>query len=279
MTTLILEIILALYFGGCLFLLWGQTRLIFMPCTRIEKTPSELNLDYQDVWIPVSSRSQGDVIHGWWIESASTSTSGKVLLYLHGNSGNISVNLNHANRFHQLGFSVLLVDYRGYGLSSKRFPNEARVYEDAEAALMYLTIARQIPPQNIFLFGHSLGGAIAIETAKRHPEIAGLMIQNTFTSMLAAVKSRKIYNIFPLSWILNQKFNSLEKVKAIALPILFINGTDDDVIPHDMSHQLYQAAPGFKSLYTVPNAGHNNVATVAGDSYLQQVRSFIEQLT
>jgi uncharacterized protein len=277
MTALILESVFALYIGACLFLLLGQTRLIFVPCKRIEATPADLELDYQDIWIPVFSNSPKDEIHGWWIDAPPEAASeSKILLYLHGNSGNISSNLNHARRFQQLGFSVFIVDYRGYGRSGKRFPNESRVYQDAETALMYLLHDRQIPPKQIFLYGHSLGGAIAIETAKRHPEIAGLIVQNTFTSMLEAVRSRKIYKIFPLNWLLNQQFNSLEKIKAIALPILFINGTEDTVIPSYMSQQLYQAAPGFKRLYTVPEAGHNNVAAIAGEAYLHQVRQFLE---
>ena len=101
----------------------------------------------------------------------------------------------------------MLVDYRGYGKSDRIFPNETGVYEDAEAAWNYLTDEQKIIPENIFVYGHSLGGAIAIELATKHPEMAGLIIAGTFTSMRNIVDLNSLLKIFPLNWI--QTFTSV----------------------------------------------------------------------
>lgn len=270
----------AVYGGICLFLLFFQQRLIFVPSSEVTVTPKELELDYEDVWLPVPPSSPGEVekIHGWWIPQTKPAEDGKVLLYFHGNAGNIGINLYQAQRFYKLGFSVLLIDYRGYGNSSGPHPNEARVYEDAETALNYLMGDRGIDPDRIFLYGHSLGGAIAIETATRHRDIAGLIIQCSFTSILAAAKSRPTYSIFPLKFLLEPEFNSIEKVRSLAMPILFIHGKEDTIVPSYMSEELYAATSAPKQLHLIPNAGHNDVASVMGDeNYFALIRQFLEE--
>ncbi|WP_264320424.1 alpha/beta hydrolase [Zarconia navalis] len=244
-------------------------------------TPRELQLDYEDIWLPVSSSSPSKVekIHSWWIPATNQSDNSHVLLYLHGNGGNIGVNLYQAERFHKLGFSVLLIDYRGYGKSTGPHPNESRVYEDAETALNYLIRDRGIDPDRIFLYGHSLGGAIAIETATRNQNIAGLIVQCSFTSILETANSRKLYSLFPLNFLLYHEFNSIEKVRSLSMPILFIHGQEDDVVPAYMSEELYAATSAPKQLHLIPNAGHNDVASVMGDkNYFDLIDRFLEQV-
>jgi uncharacterized protein len=282
--TAYLGVILAIVYGSVCFLLrFVQDRLIFAPSSLVELAPADWQLDHEDVWLTVSSDSQKEAeqIHGWWIPASPSANSENVLLYFHGNSGNLSrnFNLDQIRRFYQLGFSVLAIDYRGYGRSSDRFPNESRVYEDAQIGWQYLTETREISPEKIFFFGHSLGGAIAIETATRHPDIAGLIIEGSFTSMLEVVNNRKSYALFPMNWILTQRFNSIEKVKALPIPMLFIHGTEDRIIPAFMSQQLYETATASKQLYLVPTAGHNDIASVAGeDKYLATVHQFVQQV-
>lgn len=277
-------VLLAIVYGGACFLLrFVQHRLIFVPSPIVELQPEDWQLDHEDVWLQVASETEEDAerIHGWWIPASPSADSQNVLLYLHGNSGNLSrnYNLDQIRRFSRLGFSVLAIDYRGYGRSSDRFPNESRVYEDARIGLQYLTDTLKIAPERIFLFGHSLGGAIAIETAARHRDLAGLMIEGSFTSTLEVANNRKSYAMFPLDWILTQRFNSIDKVATLTMPILFIHGTDDSVVPSFMSEKLYAAATAEKQLYLVPQAGHNDVAVVAGEeNYLEKVRQFIRQV-
>ncbi|WP_340643525.1 alpha/beta hydrolase [Phormidium pseudopriestleyi] len=271
---LIAGILAIAYFGACLFLYLRQNRLIFFPAQVIETTPAELELQYEEVWIPVSQKSgKVERIHGWWIPSETPNS--HILLYLHGNGVNIGANVNHAARFHQLGFSVLLIDYRGYGLSEGSFPTENTVFVDAETSWNYLVRDRGISPEQIFLYGHSLGGAIAVELAIRQPDAAGVIVQSSFTSMREMVDYRFNFWMFPIDLLLTHRFDSRAKMSQLQIPILFIHGTADPEIPSEMSEQLYQIAPEPKRLFLVPEAGHNNVATIAGEAYFQAVRDFV----
>jgi fermentation-respiration switch protein FrsA (DUF1100 family) len=269
------------YTATCVYLFMRQTRMIFFPSPYIQTTPTEFNLPYEEVWIPVAGDGdQTEKIHGWWIPAQSE----RVLLYLHGNGSNIGANVAQASRFHQLGFSVLLIDYRGYGKSEGDFPTEASVYTDAQAAWDHL-IQLGISPEQIFIYGHSLGGAIAINLATQNPNAAGLIVQSSFTSMRQMASYAKNLEIFPLDLLLTQRFDSLQKLQAngasgqkpLQMPVLFIHGIADTQVPSVMSEALYAAASEPKQIWLVPNAGHNDVADVAGSQYLQVVRRFIDR--
>ncbi|MCF2150514.1 lysophospholipase [Desmonostoc muscorum LEGE 12446] len=265
------------YFAICLFLFISQTRFIFFPSVVIEKTPEFFNLPYEEVWLPVAVKTgKVEHIHGWWIKAKQPNA--KVLLYLHGNGINIGANIGHANRFYQLGFSVLLIDYRGYGRSEGSFPNEKRVYEDAATAWNYLVQQQEISPRQIFIYGHSLGGAIAIDLAVKHSQAAGLIVESSFTSVRDLIAYRNMFWMFPVDLILTQQFESIKKLPNLKMPVLFIHGVDDFVVPSFMSQKLYAAAPEPKQLLLIPAAEHNNTALVAGSQYLQWVESFVEQV-
>ncbi|MBD2414141.1 alpha/beta fold hydrolase [Nostoc calcicola FACHB-3891] len=265
------------YFAISLFLFMRQTRFIFFPSVVIEKTPEFFNLPYEEVWLPVAVKTgQVEHIHGWWIKAKQPNA--KVLLYLHGNGINIGANIAHANRFYQLGFSVLLIDYRGYGRSEGSFPNEKRVYEDAATAWNYLVQQQEISPRQIFIYGHSLGGAIAIDLAVKHPQAAGLIVESSFTSIRDLIAYRNMFWMFPVDLILTQRFESIKKLPNLKMPVLFIHGVNDLVVPSFMSQKLYAAAPEPKQLLLVPAAEHNNTALVGGSQYLQWVESFVEQV-
>ena len=266
------------YGAICGLLYVYQTQLIFKPDAFMAETPADQQLDYGEVWIGLDGREaapqQG--LHGWWLPGLPGKLSGLTLLYLHGNSANIGANLGLAHRYQRMGFNVLLVDYRGYGLSPGPFPNEQRVYEDAISAHRYVTETRQIPAQKLWVFGHSLGGAIAIELATQRPA-AGLIIQSTFSTMLDAVKFSGQYQWIPVNWILTQRFESAAKVPQLSLPIFYIHGLADDTTAAMMSEQLHALSPPPKRLWLLPDAGHNNVATTAGPDYFTQVETFVQQ--
>jgi uncharacterized protein len=264
-----LKILVTLYLGICLSLRWGQTRLMFFPDSLLKSTPAKHHIAYQNVWLSVNTEK----VHGWWLPASDLSP---VLLYLHGNGSNNGDGVDLAAAFHQLGLSVLLIDYRGYGKSDRIFPNETRVYEDAEAAWNFLTRKQRIIPQKIFVYGHSLGGAIAIELATKHPEMAGLIAAGTFTSMKNIVNLNSLLNIFPLNWILTQHFDSIAKIKTLQVPVLIIHGTADRVIPLTMGQELYRAAPTPKQLVIIPQAGHNDLLRVGGKKYFSNLQQFIQ---
>lgn len=269
----------SVYGALCMGIYFYQTRLIFKPTPQLTQTPADQQLSYEEVWIaPDGTASPGQGLHGWWLPKWSGPLADRslTLLYLHGNSENISANLGLAHRYQRMGFDVLLVDYRGYGLSQGPFPNEQRVYEDAIAAYRYLTETAQIPAQQLWLFGHSLGGAISIELATQR-DAAGLIVQSTFSSMLQAVQLTGQYDWVPVNWLLTQRFNSVDKVSQLDLPVLYIHGSEDDTTAAMMSEQLYALSPSPKQLWIVPEAGHNNVADTAGAEYFTTVETFVQQ--
>lgn len=279
-SVLLLVAILAILYGvTTLLLYWRQTRMMFFPSPLIDTTPGDLGLVYEDVIVPVfplrAANRPVEQLHGWWIPAEGRERGG--LLYLHGNGFNISANVAHASRFQQMGLSVLLIDYRGYGKSEGAFPSEAAVYEDAAAAWQYLTEARQIAPERIVIYGHSLGGAIALNLASQLPTAAGIIVQSSFTSMYNMVHRSTAFGFLPIELILTQRFDSIRKVPQLQMPSLFIHGTEDRQVPADMSEALYTAAPQPKRLWLVPQAGHNDVADVAGVEYFRVVENFLEQ--
>ncbi|MGL4379111.1 MAG: alpha/beta hydrolase, partial [Microcoleaceae cyanobacterium] len=275
---------------------------------EITITPDDFQIYYEDVYISVSTqKGKSETIHGWWIprdnpsqtlqeksgesgvinrnltiksgdEQQNLAKPGGVLLYLHGNGSNISANLNHGLRFYNLGLSVFLIDYRGFGKSTGKFPTELQVYQDTEIAFNYLVQEKGIAPENIIIYGHSLGGAIGINLASKYQNIGGVIIEGSFTSLLEMTNYLRRYWIFPINMILHQRFDSISKLHLLKTPLFFIHGAADEVVPFYMSERLFAQAPEPKQLYIVPGANHNNLASVAGDDYLHRVREFLEQV-
>ncbi len=262
----ILVAVLAVYVLACGALYAAQTHFIFFPERDIAFTPKEFGCSAEDV----SISEQSHTMRGWWLPG----TNGNTVLYLHGNAGNIGANAEHACRFQKMGFSVLLFDYRGYGNSDGAFPSEKSVYEDADRAWSYL-IDQHVKPANLIIYGHSLGGAVAIETSKRHPDARALISESTFTSLADVAELDRAYRIFPLALLMNQRMDSLSKVSKLKLPILFIHGTADTIVPVAMTEQLFDRASGSKSLFLVAGGGHENCAATAGRRYADAVFNFL----
>jgi pimeloyl-ACP methyl ester carboxylesterase len=262
-----------LYLSACGYLFWQQRQMIYQPQAIVEVTPTDFSLAHEEIWLPVQNGDRVEQIHGWWL--AATQPHAPVLLFLHGNSSNIGANLTQAVRFQQMGFSVLTFDYRGYGQSKGKFPHEAQMYQDAQVAWQYLAQERRISTQQIFIYGHSMGGAVAIELALHHPEAAGLIVESSFTSLQETIEQTTNYHIFPIQWLLTERFDSIAKVPQLQVPVLFIHGTADTRVPFSMSEKLFTATATPKQLYLVPEAGHNNVAEVAGAGYRQTVQKFV----
>ena len=263
---------------GCAYIDLKQRQMIFQPTEEIAGTPADFGFDYQELWLPVvtaaAENAAPERIHGWWIPSPRDDA--PAILYLHGNGWNIGDSAYDTARLRRMGYSVLAIDYRGYGKSEGAFPSEAQVYADAQAAWNRLTTL-QADPKRRFVYGHSLGGAIAVELAVRNPGIAGLIVDASFTSIRDMVSEVYGVSFLPLGWLLTQRFESLAKIGSIKMPVLFIHGQADAVIPFSMSERLYAAAPQPKFLVLVPNAGHSSIAVVAWELYRRSVQDFIGQ--
>jgi len=268
-------VLLVIYAVASTYLWARQAHYIFRPQRVIRSTPAEYQLPFEDVFIKVDDGSgNSQRIHAWWISSKHPGD--RCLLYLHGSALNIGANISHARRFQRMGFSVLLISYRGYGKSEGSFPSEASVYSDARAAWRYLTEQRNVDPASIFIYGHSLGGAVAIELAMDNPTAGGLIIESTFTSIADMARKTPQYRLFPLDLIVHQRFDSINKVSRLQVPVLYLHGTNDRVVPPKMSQELYQETASHKQLKFIAGGGHNNSAAVGGEAYLQAVRGFIE---
>ncbi|MBW2442845.1 MAG: alpha/beta fold hydrolase [Deltaproteobacteria bacterium] len=170
---------------------------------------------------------------------------------------------------------MLLISYRGYGHSEGEFPTEAQVYADAEAAWNYLVTQKGIHPGDIFIYGHSLGGAVAINLAVMHPDAGGLVVEGAFTSIADMGRQHQYYRFLPIDWITHQRFDSISKITRLKIPVLILHGTEDTVVPFKMSRRLYEKAPSPKKFKLILGGGHNNSARVGGAEYLNSVREFI----
>ena len=254
--------------------IWNNQREgIFEPEAVLQTIPIRLGAPFEELRIPSGSGAERGELHAWWI--AAEKNDAPTVLYLHGNSRNISHNLENALRYRTLGCNLLLVDYRGYGKSTGGKPSEMKVYEDAEAAWQYLVGKRGIRPKQVIIYGLSLGGAIAVDLALRHPEAAGLIMENSFTSMQAMGELK--YEFLPVGLMLNQRFESLQKIPNLKIPVLLIHGTWDKKVPYEMSQQLYAAAPHPKTLVLIEGGEHSNNAAVGWVEYRDAVSAFVRQ--
>ena len=267
-------LLLVVYASARAFSLWDNQRDdIFQPQAALQTTPARLGVPFEEVRIPSGSGAERGELYAWWIPAAQSNA--PTVLYLHGNFRNIAYNLESALRYRILGCNLLLVDYRGYGRSTGGKPSEVKVYEDAEAAWQYLVGQRGVRPQQAFIYGHSLGGAVAIDLALRHPEAAGLIVESTFTSMQAMGELK--YGSWPVGLLLNQRFESLQKIPGLKLPLLLIHGTWDKKVPVEMGRRLFEAAPQPKTLLLIEGGEHSNNGAVGWVEYRDAVSAFIRQ--
>ncbi|MFK8184897.1 MAG: alpha/beta hydrolase [Phormidesmis sp.] len=273
-----------------MFLYFRQRQLIYRPAPELSLLPStpDFDMPYQDVWIAIGN----DQIHSWWIpadesqrfsvldnEPAHVLSQPKVMLYFCGvgnNMGDYNY-LSRAAAFRQLGFSVLMFDYRGYGRSEGDFPHEAQLYADSEAVWAYLRNERGVAAEDILIYGESMGGAIALNLAINHPDASGLIMQSSFTSMAAAIKHRPLASLFPIDGILHEAFNSIDKIEHLKMPVLFIHGTEDSVVPVSLSQALYEKAPAAKQLARIPNADHVSIYRPEA-SYFKTIDQFVRDV-
>jgi len=192
-----------------------------------------------------------------------------ILLHSHGNAEDIGIVLPLMKDFQQLGFSVLIYDYHGYGTSEGK-PSEKNTYADIEAAYTWLVKEKKIKPARIIVHGRSVGSGPSTWLAATH-EVGGLILESAFTSVFR-VKTR--WKILPID-----KFDNLDRIKKVKCPVLVIHGTNDHIIPHWHGKKLYAAAPEPKMRLWVKGAGHNDLAIIAGREYRSAIVKFVEMLS
>ncbi len=251
--------------AGCAYLNEKQGELILRPTQDTWWGYQNAGLAYDERWIPVGGN--GDRLHAYW--SPADDKAAPVLLYLHGARWNLTGSVTRIERWRKMGFTVLAIDYRGFGKSTQASPSEQLAYEDAEAAWDYL--AKAEPARKRYIVGHSLGGAIATELAMRRPDASGLVLEATFTSIRDMVE-HTAWRYVPVGLILTQEFDTLSKVPRLRLPTLIVHGTRDSVVPYEMGERLYAAAAGPKRFIRVEGGSHHNLSAVAADQYRAALR-------
>lgn len=262
---------------GCSILQHKERELVFRIEPGTASWYSGLPKAVQEFELKPASFKAGQNIHAWWYPAASKDA--PAILYLHGVRWNLTGQLFRIEQLHALGFSVLAIDYRGFGKSHGDLPSETTVYEDARIAWERFQVL-QPDPQKRLIYGHSLGGAVAIDLAAELGQqspvpVRGLVIESTFTS-LADVATAVANTSLPVRWLLSQKFDSIDKIADIRMPLLVVHGLDDRYVPPRFSQQLFAAAQEPKRLLLVPGASHNNSMSLAGRTYRQALDQLMQ---
>ncbi len=259
-------------FAGCATLDEKQREWIFQPGNR-SWGGVEAPADMQDVWIDFASRASGKParLHGLWLPADADGKPGKagkvpVLLYLHGARWNVAGSSFRVRRMQELGFSVLAIDYRGFGKSTNELPSEDMAYEDARAAWDWL--AAQYPERPRYIFGHSLGGAIAIDLAAQVDDERGTIVEGTFTSIPDVASSFK-WGWLPVGPFITQRFESMRKVARVGSPLLVVHGSNDNLIKPELGRRLFEAATGPKLFIEVEGGSHHNTNSMGQGQYRQ----------
>lgn len=210
-------------------------------------------------------------LHCWLSRLERGGETDPVVLFFHGNAGNLSHRADFILELTtRLPARVLAVGYRGYGRSEGR-PSEGGLYADARAAWRFLATEKGVAADRVVVFGKSLGGAVAIDLAME-VSAAGLIVESSFTSVPAM--AGKHYPFVP-KFLIRTRMDSLAKIPRITVPKLFIHSKADRVVPYALGRELYDAAPEPKTFYEVVGAGHNETALVGGNAYFEALSGFV----
>lgn len=268
----VLLLIPLLGYGGFVgALAWFENRLVFpVGAWSRQLAPLDPRLDLRPERVTTIT-SDGVRLVGWRIVNDS---SAPWILIFHGNAGNIAHGgrPDHYARLRAVGLNLLTFDYRGYGESAGR-PTEAGLYRDADAAFAYLRDSLGVPAERIYLFGHSLGSAVAVDLASR-VRAAGLIVEGAFTS--APDAGRSAYPFVPVRLIMRNRFASDEKIGRAAMPKLFLHGQWDRVIPIGLGRRLYDEAPPPKSFVEL-RGGHDDAFLVDSARYFAAIAAFVRR--
>ncbi len=256
--------LVGVYLCICLYLYFFQNRFLFYPTHDIAVTPDQAGLVYSEQFLDLPG---GEKIHSWYLPGDSAKPT---VLFLHGNGGNVGHRIEHLQFLFSLGVNTLIIDYRGYGRSSGK-PSETNMYADAELAYDWLTQEKGVPVEKLFLFGESIGGAVAVDLASRK-KVAGVIVESSFTSLRDI--AHHSFPLVPTGLLLRSDFNSIAKLPLVSAPILVTHSPDDDIIPFFFGQRLFESAKPPKKFVRL-FGGHNDRAYLTDPVYIQSFRQFL----
>ena len=275
LSLIVLASLLVLLPIGCAKLEQTERELVFRIEPGTARWFSGLPAGVEDVQLQSPALAADESLHAWWWPAPRKDA--PALLYLHGSRWNLTGQLFRIEQLHAMGFSVLAVDYRGFGQSRGALPSERSVYQDALIAWQHL-VRLQPEASKRFIYGHSLGGAVAVNLAheladdKQSPQAAGLIVESSFTN-LGDVATAVSNTSLPVRWLLSQEFDSLSKIGAVGVPVLIAHGRDDRYVPARFSEALFDAAREPKQLLLIDGANHNNSLRMDANSYRQALQT------
>jgi pimeloyl-ACP methyl ester carboxylesterase len=261
----------ALLLAGCATLDERQRAWIFQPGARTWWGGQVAAAGMQERWIAFRSQATGEPVrlHALWAPQPRDDA--PLLLYLHGARFDVRGSAHRMRRLQALGFAVLGVDYRGFGQSTPVLPSEEMANEDALAAWDWL--AAQHPERARYVFGHSLGGAIAVQLASRRDDVHGLIVEGSFTSIPDVVRHFK-WGWLPVGPLITQRFEAVERIAQVKAPVLVVHGSEDQLIPPALGRALYERAPSPKRFVLVEGASHHNANAMG----MEQLRAAVAEL-
>lgn len=261
-------VLAAMVATGCSVFDEQQRRWVFQPGQRTWAAGAAELDGLEDVWIEFKSPSSGEPVrlHGLWVPQPDPDA--PRLLYLHGARWDVRSSAGRIRRMQSLGFSVLAIDYRGFGDSTAGLPSEKTAVEDARAAWSWL--GEQGPGVPRYVFGHSLGGAIAVQLATEVDGVQGLMLEGTFTSVPDVFRTMA-WGWLPIGPFITQRFDSLDRISRLRAPLLVVHGSEDRLIDPALGRALYERAPGPKRFVLVPGGSHHNTNAVAHGAYREAI--------
>lgn len=260
--SVLIPILILCLFGGWMY--FQQPSMIFYPVRNLSATPTDWGLQYEDVTL---KSTDGIHLHGWYIPHTGTD---RVLLFFHGNAGNMSHRGESVEIFHRLGLNVFIFDYRGYGQSDGK-PSESGLYADARAAWQYLTKTKGIKKENITIFGRSLGGAVAAELAAE-VQPGTLILESTFSS--AKEMAKMILPVMSYLIPMRFEFKTVEYIKQVSSPVLIVHSPGDEIIPYELGEKVFQAANEPKSFLKL-QGDHNGGFLMSQPGYEQALGKFL----
>ncbi len=248
--------------NGAMYL--QQPSMTFFPYPEFGQTPADWGLEYEEVSLETED---GIKLHGWYLPQPASK---QVLLFFHGNAGNISHRGDSLEVFHRLGLNVFIFDYRGYGKSQGK-PGEAGLYKDARAAWNYLTHEREYNGKDIILFGRSLGGAVAARLAAE-VQPGRVILESTFSS--AKDMAHSFFPILSRLVLLRYQFNTAAYLKQVKSPVLMLHSPQDEIVPFRLGAKAFQAANQPKFFATM-KGGHNGGFLLSQPDYEKTLGDFI----
>lgn len=265
----IIRIAAGVYIGLSILLYVRQAKYVYYPSRKVIDNPGDINLYFEDVLLKTQD---GETISCWYVPCGGYEGSGKVVIFSHGNAGNIGDRLGTIQVFNKMGYDVMVYDYRGYGASTGQ-TTEQGTYWDALTVWNYVKGDKGIPPEKIVIFGRSLGGAISAWLAEQ-VKPGALILESSFLS--APDMARKMFPYLPIRLLCKFDYNTGERLTNIECPVVVAHSVEDDMTPFKHGRELYKRAPDPK-MFIEMRGGHNAGGLDADADYQRRLAEFLAE--